>query len=49
MAYSWDFHRKIRRSEGLIARRAFGSQGSQRPAGGSANPEFSPSVLLIFL
>jgi hypothetical protein len=27
----------------------FGAQRSIKPAGGSANPHFSPSALLIFL
>jgi hypothetical protein len=27
----------------------FGAQGRTRPAGGSANPDFSSSVLLTFL
>jgi hypothetical protein len=42
------FHRKIRRSEGLIVRRAFGAERDSQFAGGSANPKIS-ARLLIFL
>jgi hypothetical protein len=45
------FHRKIRRSEGLIVRRTFGARRSDGFAGGSANLKIGsrPSDLLIFL
>jgi hypothetical protein len=43
------FHRKIRRTEVLIVRRAFGAQRGNPPGGGSANLKISPSVLLTFL
>jgi hypothetical protein len=43
------FHRKDRRSEGLMAAAPFGAQRSGRPASGSATPISRPSVLLTFL
>jgi hypothetical protein len=44
-----DSHRKIRRTEGQIARRAVRRATQQQTGGGSAPPHLSPSVLLIFL
>jgi hypothetical protein len=43
------FHRKGRSSEGLMARRAIRRATQHQTAGGSAKPQLSPSVLLIFL
>jgi hypothetical protein len=55
--FSENFHRKVRRSEALIVRRACGAQENEtelgESGGGSANPKIlgllSPSDLLIFL